>query len=161
LWAAAGLLAAGAVSQPSLSNSEQQLRRELASACRWLEEHTLPPGPWGAATAIQDWGVGVEPELAPLVAWHARRAALGLGGRWTAGGGARALAESLRDAQSWEDLSRAGRALGLRYWLLTPRTLESLSLPAGASWTLAGLREEGRLTQFGDSEISILALDSE
>lgn len=160
IWSAAAALLLVTVATRPLPADEQQLREDLVSACAWLEERTTPPGPWGAATAVHAWGVGVEPELAPLVAWHARRAALGLGERWAAGGGTRALAGDLSGARDLQEFGAASRALGLRYWLLTPRAREMLRPSAGGGSRELPWEAQGRVL-YRLGEVSILALDLE
>ena len=158
VWCAGGLFVLASVARPVHTSEEEELRRDLVVACTWLEEHTPPSGPLGAATAVHDWGVGVEPELAPLVAWHARRAASGLGSPWTAADQSGARTRALREARTWEEFVAASRAAGLRYWLLSPRTASALGLSAELSRALELQRTAGEGVLLREGAVSLLAL---
>ncbi|HIG12414.1 MAG: hypothetical protein ABGY71_09715 [bacterium] len=120
--------------------------REVARASAWLEAHTQAPGAWGSATAVLEWAVGIEPERAPQLLWHGRRAAAGFGERW-AKGSASADLDSVRRAANLEDFIATSRAVGLRYWILTPRSARRLGWSEELAAALEDLRRGSRASQ--------------
>jgi hypothetical protein len=90
--------------------------------------------------------VGIEPERAPQLLWHGRRAAAGLGERW-AKGSASADLDSVRRAANLEDFIATSRAVGLRYWILTPRSARRLGWSEELAAALEDLRRGSRASQ--------------
>ncbi|MDP6540651.1 MAG: hypothetical protein QF410_14000 [Planctomycetota bacterium] len=107
----AGGIVAGAGAVAERAASPPAAAVELAAALRHLRSESPTPGPWNAAQARQAWAVGCDPELAPLVHYHARRPTVDPA---AAGGG---------------DLTAWARSAGVRYLVAA-----GVSPPAGEGW---------------------------
>ncbi len=142
---AVGLLLLAAVGAPWTARDARDPALQVARACLWLRDNSPELGAWGAATAVQEWGVGVEPQYAPLVAWHARKPAAALDERWARGSSLPGLVRGLSTARDLHEFEARSRAAGLRYWILTPHGAERL----GCSPELVAALERLRIGESG------------